>query len=81
MQLDKKALGLALGVPCGTVVLLATLWSWVNQGGEHIYLLSRFFPGFYISPIGGILGGIYGLIYGFVGGWAVAWLYNRLARS
>ncbi len=81
MQLDKKALGLALGIPCGIAMLLATLWAWFNHGGEHLGLLTRFYPWYRISPFGAVLGLIYGFIYGFVGGWVVAWLYNRLAKS
>ncbi len=81
MQLDKKALGLALGIPCGIAVLVATLWSWFNQGGEHLGLLSRFYPWYSVNPFGAFLGLIYGFIDGFIGGWVVAWLYNRFAES
>ncbi len=52
MQLDKKALGLALGIPCGIAMLLATLWAWFNHGGEHLGLLSRFYPWYGITPFG-----------------------------
>ena len=79
MHLNKKALGLACGILCGGTVMLVTLWVMILGGGGHLYLLSRFYIGYSVSPLGAILGLVYGFIDGFLGGWILAWLYNRLA--
>ncbi len=78
-MLNKKALGLACGILCGSAVMLATLWVMIRGGGEHLALLSQVYIGYSVSPVGAILGLVYGFIDGFLGGWILAWLYNRLA--
>ena len=79
MELNKKALGLAIGILWGFGVFIATLWVTWMQGGDHLSLLSRFYLGYRISYLGAFIGLIYGFIDGFIGGWLLAWLYNRLA--
>ncbi len=82
MSLDKKALGLACGLLWGGGVFVATLWVMMSgSGGEHIKLLSRFYIGYSVSPLGSILGLVYGFIDGMVTGWILAWLYNRFAAA
>ena len=79
MHLNKKALGLACGILCGIAVMLATVWVMIRGGGEHLFLLSRIYIGYSVSPLGAIVGLVYGFIDGFLGGWFLAWLYNRFA--
>ena len=79
MQLDKKALGLAMGILWGLAVLVMTVWAMVVGGGEHLILLGKFYMGYGISPAGAFIGLIWGFIDGFIGGWVLAWLYNKLA--
>jgi hypothetical protein len=81
MQLDKKALGLALGIVWGVCVLLATLAVMIMGGGEHLLLLKKFYIGYSVSVLGAIVGLIYGFIDGFICGWVLAWLYNRFAAG
>ena len=81
MQLDKKALGLTLGILLGFAIFLITLLARFDEGGYHLSLLSRIYPGYYVSFQGAILGLVYGFVSGFLGGWITAWLYNRLAAD
>jgi hypothetical protein len=81
MELNKKALGLALGILWGLGVFIATVWVTWAEGGEHLYLLSSFYIGYRVSYLGAFIGLIYGFIDGFIGGWLLAWLYNRGERE
>ncbi len=79
MKLNATAFGLACGILWGVTVLLATIWVALAGGGEHLLLLRRFYFGYSVSYLGGILGLAYGFIDGFIGGWVLARLYNWLA--
>ena len=81
MKLNPKALGLAAGILCGASIFLVTIFVTVVGGGEHLYLLMRFYIGYSVSYVGAIVGLVYGFIDGFIGGWLLATLYNRLAPS
>jgi hypothetical protein len=81
MKLDRKALGLAAGILWAVCVFVCTLWVVFRGGGEHLELLSQFYPGYSVSVVGAFLGLVYGFIDGFIGGWVLAWLYNRFARG
>ena len=79
MKLDKKALGLTLGILWGVTLFLVTLLARYDNGGYTLGLLIRIYPGYYVTYPGAFLGLVYGFVSGFLGGWVVAWLYNRLA--
>jgi hypothetical protein len=81
MQLDKKALGLAVGLMWGAAVALATAWVMLRGGGQHLELLGKFYIGYDVSPLGIVVGLVYGFVDGFIGGWILGWLYNRLAKT
>ena len=81
MELDKKALGLALGLLWGGGLLVATLWVLFADGGEHLILLRKFYLGYAISFPGAVIGFVWGFVDGFVGGWLFACLYNRFAKA
>lgn len=80
MELNKTALGLAIGVLWGAGLFLATLWVLFMGGGEHLILLRKFYLGYAISIPGAVIGLVWAFIDGFIGGWLLAWLYNRFAR-
>jgi hypothetical protein len=68
----------------GFGLFLATIWLLLRGGenvGEHLELLSNYFPGYRVSWLGSLLGLIYGALVGAVIGYALAWIYNRLARG
>lgn len=70
---------------CGGLGLfLATVWLLVRGGpnvGEHLGLLSNYFPGYRVSWAGSLLGLVYGALVGAAVGYSLAWIYNRLARG
>ena len=80
MELNKTALGLALGIVTGIAVFAATVWVLAVGGGEHMTLLGRFYLGYSLSIPGAFVGLVYGFIDGFVCGWLVALLYNLLSK-
>jgi len=77
MKLNPKAFALASGITWGLTVFLATLWVVVKGSGEHLQLLSRFYPGYSVSCKGSLIGLIYGLIDGGIFGLVFAWIYNK----
>lgn len=81
MELNNKALGLAMGILWGGGLFLATLWALFAGGGEHLILLRKFYLGYAISIPGAIIGLVWAFVDGFIGGWLLAWLYNRFAAS
>jgi len=80
MRINKVALGLTLGILWGASVFLATLWIMARGGGETLVLLNKFYFGYSVSFLGGLLGLVYGFIEGFIGGWLIALLYNAFAK-
>ena len=82
MRLNTLAFGVALGIVWGVTVFLATIWLILTGGpGEHLALLGKFYFGYKVTILGGILGLIYGFIDGLVGGVIFAALYNLLAKA
>ena len=79
MQMDKKALGLTMGLLTGGAVFVLTLWSAYRCCGTHLELLSQVYIGYHVTVPGAFLGLVYGFVDGFIGGWLLAWLYNRFA--
>jgi len=83
-HVDPRALGIALGLVCGTWLCLASLIL-VIKGGEHVgrylSLLSQYFIGFTVTPIGSLIGFAYGAAFGFISGYSLARLRNFLVRT
>lgn len=81
LNLNTRILGIALGVPCGLIVFLATIWL-VLKGGEvvgpHLQLLSQYFPGYSVTYSGSIIGLFYGFVAGYFSGFFIAWIYNMV---
>ncbi|MFH1307266.1 MAG: bacteriophage holin [archaeon] len=76
-KLSPKALGLAIGIICAAVMLLASIWNQFFDLTGWKYLLASFYRGYSFSVGGTILGMIYGFIDGFIFGALTAWLYNK----
>ena len=82
LKLDRTAFGLSLGMVAGTLLFLATVTLILKGGdviGPTLQLLSQYFPGYSVTPLGSVLGLIYGFITGFIGGWGFAFLRNASA--
>ena len=80
-QINKTALGLALGICWGASVVLTTVWGMVVGGGEILEFLSKFYIGYSVSLVGAFVGFIYGFIDGFIYGFFLAWFYNLFAAK
>lgn len=78
-RLDRTAFGLALGTVAGTVLFLATLFL-VIKGSDgmarNLRLLSQYFPGYRVTPLGTVIGFFYAFASGFISGWLFAFLRN-----
>lgn len=78
-MLNPKALGLALGIFWSMTMLLTTFLSlYTGYGREMLEVMVSLYPGYSITPVGGLIGLIYGFIDGFIMGFILAWLYNKL---
>jgi hypothetical protein len=78
-QLDRTALGVALGATCGLAIFFATNFLILKGGenvGQNLQLLSQYFFGYSVTLTGSIIGFAYGLIVGFVLGWSIAFTRN-----
>lgn len=74
----KAALGIAFGLTAAILTALVTLAHLVLPHGEGLplALLSQFFYGYDISPVGALIGAFWAFIAGFVAGWFLAFLKN-----
>jgi hypothetical protein len=82
MKLNIKAFGLTCGILWGLAVLLSTYWIIIScSPGNTLALLNKFYFGYSVSWLGGIIGLIWGFVDGFIGGALFAWLYNKLAAN
>jgi hypothetical protein len=84
MQINPRALAIALGLCWGGAILLTGLLHqvWPSYGGALLDLAASIYPGYHVGGYGqAIVGGLYGTLDGAVGGVVVAWLYNTAARS
>ena len=82
-RLHRIAMGVAVGLVCGSILCLATLWLVLKGGpviGPNLSLLGQFFPGYSVSPIGALLGLLYGTGVGFLIGWGFALFWNLSLR-
>lgn len=74
----KRALGVAAGLTAGTLVALVTVLQFLVQpdGGPRIDLLSHYFYGYTVTPVGALIGFAWGFLVGFVAGWFLAFVRN-----
>ncbi|HEX9899719.1 MAG TPA: hypothetical protein VGC81_10860 [Candidatus Methylomirabilis sp.] len=82
-RLNARAWGIALGLLCGGGLFVATMILIVKGGpnvGQHLSLLSVYFPGYSVSLGGSFIGFIYGFVLGYALGRVIGVVYNRLVR-
>ena len=82
LRLNGRAWGIALGVLSGGGLFAATIILVLKGGpnvGQHLRLLSVFFPGYTVSVVGAFIGFVYGFVLGYALGRLIGSLYNRLA--
>ncbi len=76
--LNKRALGVAVGVAGGGLIAAATLVHLLARTDTElpIVLLSQFFYGYSVSWAGVLVGFLWGFATGFVVGWSLAFIRN-----
>lgn len=78
LPLHKRALGMAVGLTCGTFVLALTAVTILHPvaPGPQIGLLSEYFAGYTVSWTGAAIGFAWGFVVGFTAGWFTAFCRN-----
>ncbi len=82
LRLNARAWGIATGLLLGGVLFLATIILVVRGGplvGQHLSLLSVFFPGYRVTWTGALIGFVYAFVVGYALGRLIGSVYNRLA--
>jgi hypothetical protein len=82
MRLNARAWGIATGLLFGGGLFLATIFLVIRGGpmvGQHLRLLSVFFPGYQVTWLGAIIGFVYAFVLGYALGRVIGSVYNRLA--
>jgi hypothetical protein len=80
-RISGKVLGLVFGFLCGFTLWLATIWLVIKGGpnvGQHLGLISQFFPGYSVTFAGSFLGLFYGFAFGFISAWSLGKIYNSV---
>ena len=76
-KLSPMALGLALGVLWGVLILSAGLLAhYFTYGISFVASMQTIYIGYAPTLGGSIIGGLFGFIDGLIGGVIIAWLYN-----
>jgi len=81
LLLNAKVVGLALGLICSLVILVATNWLIIKGGnrvGPHLQLLSQYFIGYRVTFSGSLIGAAYGFAVGTFCGSLLGWIYNKI---
>ncbi|HEX7071112.1 MAG TPA: hypothetical protein VF190_09915 [Rhodothermales bacterium] len=82
LRLNARAWGIAMGLFLGGGLFLATAFLVVKGGptvGQHLGLLSAFFPGYRVTWAGAFIGFVYAFVLGYGLGRVIGAVYNRLA--
>lgn len=82
VRLDAAVWGLTAGVMAGLILFVATNVLILQGGpnlGEHLRLLSHYFPGYDVTFTGSLVGFLWAFVTGFVATWLLARVYNAVA--
>lgn len=79
MRFHIKAFALTCGIFWGLSVFVMTWWLILFNADVTVMLLSEFYRGFTVSPLGSLVGLAWAFFDGLVGGAIFAWIYNKLA--
>ena len=81
LRLNARAWGISVGLLMGGGLFLATAFLIVKGGpmvGQHLQLLSAFFPGYRVTWLGSLIGFVYAFVLGYALGRLIGAIYNRL---
>lgn len=78
--LSAMALGVALGLMCGSWMLVVSLLAWHEQftpvTTDMVSRWAAIFPGIGLSMAGSFVAGSWGFLKGFFSGLVFGWIYN-----
>jgi hypothetical protein len=83
-QINARAWGIAMGLVLGLGLLVATNVLVIKGGrnvGEHLGLLSAYFPGYSVSVTGSLIGFIYAFVLGYGLGRIIGTVYDKLIEN
>ena len=83
LRLNARAWGIAFGLLGGLGLCLATIILVIRGGenvGQHLRLLSIFFPGYRVTIAGAFIGFMYGFVAGYGIGRIIGSVYNWSLR-
>lgn len=81
LKMNEQGWGIAIGLLLGLSLLAATIILVLKGGdvvGPHLGLLSVYFPGYSVTPVGSLVGFVYAFVLGYGIGRTVSVIYNRL---
>lgn len=80
-RLNQRAWGVAFGLLLGLGLFVATNVLVLKGGpnvGQHLSLLSQYFPGYRVTFLGSLIGFVYAFVLGYAFGRLIGSVYNRL---
>ena len=82
MKLNVKAFALVCGLIWGFGLFVLTWWIIAFDGATgEVTMIGRFYRGYTITPIGGVICLVWAFFDGLIGGAIFAWLYNRISTN
>jgi len=84
VKLNAKLLGIVFGMLLGIGIFVATNFLVLKGGenvGQHLVLLSQFFPGYRVTFLGSLVGFVYAFVVGLIIGSVLGAVYNKVARA
>ncbi|MFQ5990001.1 MAG: bacteriophage holin [Candidatus Methylomirabilales bacterium] len=81
MELNVKALAVALGVSWSVLILFSGWASIFGWGTRFVEIMSSLYIGFAPTFLGGLIGAAWGFIDGAIGGAVVALIYNAMVSK
>ena len=82
IRINARAWGISTGLLFGLGLFMATNLLVVRGGpnvGQHLNLLSIYFPGYSVTFIGSLIGFIYAFVVGYAVGRLIGWVYSVAA--
>lgn len=84
LRLNGRAWGIACGLLFGIGLFAATNFLLLLGGenvGQHLNLLSVYFPGYEVTFLGSLIGFVYAFVVGYATGRIICSVYNLAARA
>jgi hypothetical protein len=81
-RINARAWGISTGMLLGVILFMATNLLVVRGGpnvGQHLQLLSIYFPGYSVTFLGSLVGFVYAFVVGYGLGRVIGFIYNRVA--